>query len=153
MKEKIIIRKATMKDLDVLTELDLGYQKYENSLDKRIKVSTWKETKDVNKKFMKLGTLYFIAEENGISLGFIDINFRLQGQERTGVIHTLFVKKEARGKGIGRKLAQYVLKLFKKNKCTRIASFSHIANKNAQSFWRRNGFDLEEGFYLSRRIK
>jgi ribosomal protein S18 acetylase RimI-like enzyme len=147
------IRKATEKDLNIIAKFDQGYGLYENSLDKRLGVSKIAELKKVNKKFMRLGTLYFIAEEKGIPLGFIDINFRLQGKEHTGVIHTLFVKEDARGKGIGKILVQHVLKLFKKNKCTRIASFSHAANKNAQAFWKKNGFELEEGFHLSKRLK
>lgn len=153
MKEKIIIRKATIKDLDVLSELDLAYCKYENSLDKRIEVSPIKEIRKANEKYMKLGTQYFLAEEGKFPLGFIDINFRLQGKERTAVIHTLFVNEVARGKGVGNKLVQHVFSLFKKNKCTRVASFSHIANKNAQNFWKKNGFNLEEGYYMSRRLK
>jgi len=153
MKTNIKIRKATKKDLDILAKLDLGYCLYENSLDKRIEIPTIKELRITTEKYMKLGTVYFIAEESKIPLGYISINFCLQGREHTGVIHTLFIDEKARGRGIGNMLVQYVFDLFKKNKCTRVRSFMHIANRNAQAFWKKQGFELEEGYTASRRMK
>lgn len=153
MKTNIRVRRASKKDLDILAKLDLGYCKYENSLDKRIEIPKIKELRKANEKYMKLGTLYFIAEENKTPLGYISINFCLQGRENTGVLHTLFVDEKARGRGIGNMLVQHVFDLFKKNKCTRVRSFMHIANKNAQAFWRKHGFELEEGYTASKRMK
>ena len=92
------VRKATIKDLNEIARLSLEYGKYEHKLDKNVRAPSFQEFKKLDKHFMELGTIYFLAEEGKKIMGVLSINIRKQGKEKKGVLHTILVTKEARGK-------------------------------------------------------
>ena len=147
------IRKATKKDMNKICELMQEYGKYENSLDNHVKFDSLKNIKKQEEKHMCLGTIYILAEENGIIGGVLNINVDKRGKENIGVLHTLIVTKEARGKGIGRNLVNYAYNYFKKKGCKRVRTFIHLKNKNAFSFWKKQGFETEAGFVATRVLR
>lgn len=140
------IRKATKIDMNEISKLNHEYGKYENELDKEVHNSSLKDIKKQDLKYFKLGTIYFLIEEDKKVIGSLSINVDKRGKENVGVLHTLIITKEARGKGYGARLVNYAFDYFKKHKCIRVKTFIHFANKNAQIFWKKQGFELEHGY-------
>jgi len=147
------IRIATKKDLREISRLNYKYNKYENKLDKNIKMSKLKDIEKQDKLYFDLGTLYFVVEFKGEIRGVLGANLERRGKEKAGVLHTLIVSEKVRRKGYGQELVKFVLNYFKENGCRRVRTFIHIANKNAKSFWIKNKFELEEGYYATRMLK
>jgi len=149
----MIIRKATKKDLKSIAELLNEYTKYEHSLNKKIRVESLKELKREEKKHFSEGCIYFIAGDNRESVGCLNANIDRRGKSKIGVIHNLIITKNARGKGYGNKLIEFAFNYFKKKGCKRVKTFIHGANKNAKGFWEKQGFELEEGYSGSMKLK
>jgi N-acetylglutamate synthase-like GNAT family acetyltransferase len=148
------IRKATKKDLKEITELSYEYGQFENKLDKNIEIEKdLKKLQKIQEKWMCLGTKYILAQEKDEILGVLSFNIDKRGKEKIGILHTLIVTKEARGKGYGGELVKYALNYFKENRCTRVRTFAHFANKNAQKFWKSKGFELEHGYMGTKVMK
>lgn len=149
----MIIRKATIEDLGKIAELFGEYGHYENDLDRNVKASSINEIKKSERNYFELGTIYFIIEEKGGILGCLNVNIDKRGKEKVGVLHTLIITKEARGKGYGSKIVKYAFDYFKKKGCRRAKTFVHFANKNAQKFWKGKGFELEHGYNGVKKLK
>jgi N-acetylglutamate synthase-like GNAT family acetyltransferase len=147
------IQKATIKDLKEIAKLFLEYDKYECRLDKNMKKSSLNAVEKDEKEHFKLGTEYLIIKEEDNIIGALNINIDKRGKEKIGILHTLIITKKARGQGYGNKLVDYALNYFKKQKCRRVKTFIHIANKNALDFWKNQGFNVEEGYTASKRLK
>jgi len=147
------IRKATIKDVKELAKLSREYAKYENKLNKEIKVKSLKETEKEERNWIKLGTRYILAQEGDEILGMIVFNLGKIGKEKIGFIHIIIISEKARGKGVGKVLVKYVFNFFKKNKCRRVKSFVHIGNKKSFKFWTKHGFEPEKGFAIQKKIK
>ena len=147
------IRLATPKDLPEIAELFCEYGQYEHNLDKNVEAPKLKEEQEQNKAHMNLGTKYILLEEEGKIVGILNFNIDKRGKEKVGVLHTLIITKAARGKGYGGKLVDFAFSNFKKQGCRRVRTFIHFANKNAQGFWKKYGFNLEHGYIASRRLK
>ena len=73
-------------------------------------------------------------------LGKIFRSMYIQGHERTGYISNLYVKKEFRKKGIGKKLTQAVIDWFKTKDATALTLEVYEANKAALDFYHQLGF-------------
>jgi len=149
----MIIRKATKKDLNKIAELFLEYDKLEHKLDRNVKLFSLKETENSEREHMKLGTEYLLAEEDKEVLGVLNMNIDKRGKEKMGVLHTLIVTEQSRGKGVGKKLVKQAFDYFKKNGCRRVKTFIHKMNENAKGFWEKQGFHLEEGYHAVRMLK
>lgn len=147
------IRLATKKDLNAIAELFYEYGEYEHSLDKNVETPKLKEEMEQIKEHMKSGTKCILLEEEGKVSGVLNFDIDKRGKEKVGVLHTLIVTKNSRGKGYGKALTDYALNYFKKKGCIKVRTFIHYANKNAQEFWKKNGFRLEHGYVASRRLK
>lgn len=146
------IRKATKNDLDEIAKLSYEYGKYENSLDKNVEAPSLKKSKELDKNFMELGTLYFVVEESGKIKGVQSVNIRKQGKEKKGVLHTTIIVKDARGRGYGKALVKHAMDFFKKQGCKRLDTFVHFKNKGAKKFWEKQGFKMEYGFLATKKI-
>ena len=147
------IRKATKKDVNKIAKLSLEYAKYENKLNKKIKIKSLREIEKEEMNWFKLGTKYFIAEKEKEVLGVLSFNISTRGKEKIGILHTTIIKKNVRGKGIGTSLVNSALNYFKKHNCRRVKTFIHIKNKNAFKFWTRQGFEVEEGYAAEKKLK
>lgn len=146
------IRKATKRDLNEIAKLSCEYGKYENTLDKNVEAPSLKKSKELDEHFMKLGTIYFVVEENGKIKGVQSVNIRKQGKEKKGVLHTTIITKDARGKGYGDALVKHAINFFKKQGCKRLDTFVHFKNKGAKKFWEKQGFEMEHGFLATKKL-
>ncbi len=147
------IRKATKRDLKEIAELSYEYGKYENSLDKNVEAPALKRCRELDEYFMKLGTIYFVIEEEGKIMGVQSVNIRKQGKEKKGVLHTTIITKDARRKSYGKALVNYAIRFFKKKGCLRLDTFVHYKNKNAKKFWEKQGFEMEQGYIATKKLK
>jgi N-acetylglutamate synthase-like GNAT family acetyltransferase len=147
------IRKATKKDIKDIAKLSLEYAKYENKLNKEIKIRSLKEIEKEEKNWVKLGTKYILAKEGKETFGVLSFNIDKRGKEKIGVLHTTIIKENLRGKGVGKALVNYALNYFKKNDCRRVKTFIHIKNKKAFKFWTKQGFETEEGYNAEKKLK
>ena len=151
----MIIRKATLEDLEDLARLMREYDVYENKLNKKVQISSIKENKKLISKHIKSKSItHTVFEKDGKIVGLINWDIRSDNKAKKGVIHNLIIDKDYRGKKIGTKLVDYVIKEFKKRGCTKVGSFVRIANKGALEFWKKQGFDNNEaGYSISKRLK
>jgi len=146
MGDKIKIREATKRDFNSISKLNYEYGEYEKGLDNKIHNSSLKDIKKQDLNHFIDGTTYFLIEKNKKLIGVLSINIDKRGIDNIGVLHTLIITKEERGKGYGSKLAEFAYNYLKNNKCRRVRTFIHFANKNAQEFWKKQGFELEHGY-------
>jgi ribosomal protein S18 acetylase RimI-like enzyme len=147
------IRKATKKDLKEISKLMYEYNEYENKLNKEVELLSLEENEKEDKIFFDLGTSYFILEDSKGIHGALTANLERRGKELAGVLYTLIISKDSRGKGYGKKLVKFVINYFKEKGCRRIRTFVHTKNKNAKAFWEKQKFELEEGYFATRMLK
>ena len=79
---------------------------------------------------------YFVAEENGHTVGFADIEFRGKQAKILG----LAVLPEFRNKGMGRALIRRCISAAKRRGCSRIVMFVAEDNAAAHSLYSKFGF-------------
>ena len=90
----------------------------------------------------------FAAEEDGRMIGLI-VGKVLKNQ---GVIKLIAVEQNYRGKGIGKKLVEYLLNYFKENGARIVIARSRTGNENGISFLKNLGFGIVktiEKYYLN----
>jgi len=147
------IIKATKKDLGKIADLYHEYDKYEHNLDKSVELCSRKMVKKSEERWMNFGTKYILVKENEKIVGALNFDIDLRGKEKIGVLHTLIITKDARGKGYGTQLVKYLLDYFKQKSCSRVRTFIHLNNKDAFSFWKKLGFETSVGYVATRTLK
>lgn len=149
----IKIRKASVKDLNLLNKFHKEYDRYERSLDKRVRICSTKQNLEIFNKFLKNNTVEFIfASIDHEPVGLIEIEKR----KDLGLIHNLVVAKSARGNGIGAKLVKYAELSLKKQGCKRMRSYIRIKNTKAQEFWKKQGYFFRkraQGYRIRKTLK
>ena len=88
--------------------------------------------------------LYFVAEDKiGNCLGFISchIQYLLHHCGKVAEIQELFVKREFRGKGIGKKLIMHIEQLLKALDCISFEVTAQNKRIETHEFYKRNGFE------------
>src|SRR3989344_3714760 len=123
---KLKIRKATVKDLDIVAELFLKQLRELKKFEPSLKVGTKKDAKKAVRGSGKR-TRYFVilvAEANGEIVGFVN---------------NIYVLPEYRRKGIATKLLTSIIKKFKMRNLTMCTLDAYVKNKKAISLWKKNG--------------
>ena len=113
---------------DILTEDQIAY------------MLNWMYDPETLKKQMADGHLFFVAEENGKSIGFMGIQPNYPDHHSTK-IHKLYVLPEIQGKGIGRQLIQTSMEVAQEEGNDRLILNVNRFNK-AVSFYERIGFEI-----------
>lgn len=85
------------------------------------------------------GHHFILAEEDGIPLGFASYEFNYKGEPKTK-IHKIYILPETQGKGIGKKLLDYIVEKAKENKNT-ILSLNVNRYNSAYEFYVKIGFE------------
>jgi len=143
----MIIRKATVKDLKSLNELQIGLAKYEAKLRKTLvnpeKVRKWYE-RHYEKLIKNKNSIFFVAEEKGKIVGYIlgqiETPTHIHIYKKRGYIRDAFVLKEFRGKEVGKKLTKKLLEWFKSKGIKWIKVDAYTNNKVGIKFWEKMGF-------------
>ena len=92
-------------------------------------------------------------DEKGKVVAFVDWSVGMIRGVKRGTLHNINVTKDARGKGYGTILVDYLFSYFKKRGCKEVYSFVRGKNVGAQKFWRKKGFDLSEnGYHMNKKL-
>ncbi|SMD44515.1 L-amino acid N-acyltransferase YncA [Aquiflexum balticum DSM 16537] len=99
--------------------------------------------------------IFLLAEETGKYLGFASYETNHEGTDKTK-IHKIYILPEAQGKGIGKKLIQFVEKAALENGNKMMFLNVNKFNQGAIDFYRRIGFyeafkeviDIGNGFIM-----
>ena len=148
MKNKIIIRKANIKDLESILKLNSilfknEYQKFDNTMDLK-----WTYSKEGKKYFkdniVKKNGFVDVAEYNNKIIGYLvgNLSERLSHRKaaKYAELENMIIEKKFRGKGIGRKLTKDFISWCKKNKVNYISVTASAKNKDAISLYKKSGF-------------
>lgn len=147
MKEKIEIKSATKKDLDILCDLQYSLVDYHHKIDKKNK--TGRQAGDSFRKMIikkirsKKSKIIIVWNEKnpvGYCYGSIEKPIVLNFKE-VGHISDLFIKEKFRSMGIGRMVLDYYFDWFKKNNIKLVQLSVHKQNSGAYDLYRKLGFE------------
>ncbi|MCD6225943.1 GNAT family N-acetyltransferase [bacterium] len=131
----MIIRNATRRDKKEISELYYELHPIEE-----------KENKEkgllVPIEISRIKPLFLVAEEDKKVVEFIWAHFIQYGFFKYGSIDELFVKKEFRGKGIGKRLVEEAVRKLQKMNAKIILVGTEKENKEAINLYQKVGFEL-----------
>ena len=144
--ENIIIRRATINDVNYIQNLNnelfkLEKEKYDTTL-----VLNWPLTQEGKEYFEELINNQYVivvAIENNI-IGYLagSINKKCSYEAiQYGEINNMFIKEEYRRYGIGRKLINSFKDYCRSNNINNLKVVATSKNRNAIDFYKKNGFD------------
>ena len=95
-----------------------------------------------------------LAAENGETLGLISYSIRpnLYHAADSCLIEELIVRRQARGRGVGRALIEELERLAGARRCAEISVSTLPTNEGAIRFYRRLGF-TDEALYLEKHLE
>ena len=142
----MIIRKATIKDFEKLKDIKLESKKDEMKYSDSLKDLS--KTIDIYFEYFKAelkkkNSSVFIAEDQkpvGIIIATYFKPLRISKFARKGYVSNLYIRKNHRNKGIGKKLLNISLKWLKENNVKYISLEIHLENEKALKFYRDLGF-------------
>lgn len=142
----VVIKVLTSKDIDVLCEFEKEARKTEPDiwLDEFKEDEYREKLESININKLE-NTKIVIAEQNGVIIGRCDIMISLSlfDFEKSGYIDWVYVLKDQRGKGIGKKLFRGAEEYFKSQGVKRYYLFT-AENKQAQEFYHRQDFKFSK---------
>ena len=143
----IKIKKATSQDINGIIEMIKQICDYECKLDEYYK--PFSEYKDLEKEVVKSlkdkNTIVFLAKLDkkiiGYCEGYIEKapNYALT-PNKIGYINTMIIDDKHRGKGVGKKILNEMLKWFKGKKIKNIELEVSARNDVGIDFWKNNNF-------------
>lgn len=141
--------RATLDDLSELAELFNLYRIFNHQASN---VGAAREF--LNERLSKKESVVFLAMEEGKGLGFAQLYpaFSSVSLKRTWILNDLYVKKEARGKGIGESLLQEVIRFAKETGTKGVLLETAEDNLIAQNLYEKLGFIREENRFYFRTV-
>jgi len=146
--DNLTIRKAASSDVERIVELRLLLQEHvekSNPLIWRITEEGMKLLKQkVEGDLADSNIQVLLAEADGEIIGYVqgEVTCRSDYLPRTvGHVSLVYVVKQFRRKGVGRRLVKELCKFFNSNKVENLTVRYIIGNKEAERFWRRLGFE------------
>ena len=138
--EDLIIRKATIEDLNDITNLNnklfkLEKENYDDTL-----VENWPLSEDGNEYFQYV----IVATINNKVIGYLAGSINEKGsyeEVQYGEINNMFIDEKYRKYGIGKKLINEFKDYCKDNKIYNIKVEASYKNKGAIEFYHKNGFN------------
>ncbi|MGX6444964.1 N-acetyltransferase family protein [Neobacillus sp. K501] len=140
----MLIQKATMNDLEALTELfDLYRQFYEQETD----LDGAREF--LKARFEKEESVIFIAIDQEVPIGFVQLypSFSSVSMKRIWVLNDLYVKKSARKNGAGEQLIQKAIQFAEGSGAKGVLLETGKENVTAQRLYEKIGFHKETNFF------
>lgn len=88
---------------------------------------------------------YMVAEENKKLVGLLGLNidYQLHHPKKVATVEELIITEDCRGKGVGKKLIEEVIKNARENDCDVIELTSNFARERAHNFYMKNGFSKD----------
>jgi ribosomal protein S18 acetylase RimI-like enzyme len=146
--DNLTIRSAALSDAEKIVELRLLSQENAEKSNPLI----WRITEE-GKRLLKQkvendladsNIRVLLAEADGEIIGYVqgEVTSRSDHMPRTvGQVSLMYVVKQFRRKGVGRRLVKELCKFFNSNKAEDLTVRYIIGNKEAEGFWRKLGFE------------
>jgi ribosomal protein S18 acetylase RimI-like enzyme len=146
--DNLTTRRAATSDVKRIVELRLLSQEHAEKSNPLI----WRITEE-GKKLLKQkvendlansNVQVLLAEADGEVIGYVqgEVTRRSDHMPRTvGQVSLMYVVKQFRRKGVGRRLVKELCKFFNSNKAEDLTVRYIIGNKEAEGFWRKLGFE------------
>ena len=146
--DNLTIRRAASSDVERIVELRLLLQEHaekSNHLIWRITEEGKKLLKQtVENELVNSNIEVLLAEADDKTIGFVqgEVTCRSDHMPRiVGQISLMYVVKQFRRKGVGKRLMKELCKFFSSNKAEDLTVRYIIGNKEAEGFWRKLGFE------------
>jgi ribosomal protein S18 acetylase RimI-like enzyme len=146
--DNLTTRRAATSDVKRIVELRLLSQEHAEKSNPLI----WRITEE-GKKLLKQkvendlansSVQVLLAEADGEVIGYVqgEVTRRSDHMPRTvGQVSLMYVVKQYRRKGVGKRLVKELCKFFNSNKAEDLTVRYIIGNKEAEGFWRKLGFE------------
>ena len=143
---EVVVARAMAEDVAAVAEMfDLYRQFYEQAPDPD------KCRAFIEKRITRSESIVFIARDgdDGSGLGFTQLypTFCSVDASRIIVLYDLFVRPEARNRGVGRRLMEQARIHATAAGASRLQLETHHTNKNAQHLYESLGYKRDEEFY------
>jgi ribosomal protein S18 acetylase RimI-like enzyme len=142
----IIIRKASIKDLEGILVLSQKLFEYETRFNREFNQEwTYSES---GKEYFKIRiegdkSIALVAEESGEIVGYAISymqNFAFRKKNPLAELENMFVEEGFRGKGVGTMLVEEIKKQLKKRNVLRLKVEAFYPNTQAINFYKKLGF-------------
>jgi ribosomal protein S18 acetylase RimI-like enzyme len=140
----VSIRKATINELDSLTELFDSYRVfYKQDSDTEAAKSFLKE------RLLNEDSVVFIAYDESNPIGFVQLypTFSSVSMKRSWVLNDLYVNASARKKGFGEKLIQKAIEFAEETGAKGLSLETGQDNVTAQRLYEKIGFKKESNYF------
>jgi ribosomal protein S18 acetylase RimI-like enzyme len=146
---RVAIRNAGEKDIDslfnlVLENLEYHRQKFKLPL-KSLKKLKSIELKDLKQDIKDKNTMILLCESNSKLIGYIHLSIEGKSKylniNKRGTIEDLYISKEYRKQGLGKRLVKEAINLFNKKNVNIIEVFVNADNKKALEFYKKFKFN------------
>ena len=143
MFKDITIRNATVNDIDLIRELTFKVwpQTYSSSISKE-QIDYMLEMMYSKKSLadqIAEGSKFIIVQDNNKPVGFASYK---QVESAIYKLDKIYILKTQQGKGTGKFVIEYILQQIKKTGATSLQLQVNRHNKNAKSFYKKNGFSV-----------
>ncbi|MEH7504445.1 GNAT family N-acetyltransferase [Neobacillus drentensis] len=140
----MIIQKATLKELDSLTEL---FDLYRVFYEQRPNLEGAREF--LKARIMNDESVVFLAFDGNNPVGFVQLypSFSSVSMMRSWVLNDLYVKEQFRGKGAGEKLIHKAIQFAKETGAKGVMLETDKENLNAQRLYEKIGFERESNYF------
>lgn len=143
----IVIRKATINDLEIIQKLNNGLFEYEAELELDNYIKDWALGEDSKEYFSGLinNEFVIVAEVDNKIVGYLagslyrDATFSYY-EGLTAEVDNMFILAEYRKFGIGSKLMNSYIEWCKQNDAKRVFVTASIGNDNTIEFYKKIGF-------------
>jgi len=143
----MLIRKAKLKDLDVLSKMSLSLLKYHQKFDKYFSPSknADKFLKSFQKKCIYSKNYYLIVsildgKINGYALAGLSSRPPIFKDRKVGFIYDVYVEEKFRKRGIGKELLEEMFNWLKSNKIKNVELSVHAMNALGNKVWIKENF-------------
>lgn len=141
----LIVRQAGLADLDTLVALFDGYRQFYG------RASDPTAARDfLRARFDHGESVLFVAHEGDTALGFTQLypSFSSVSLARVFVLNDLFVREQARRKGVASKLMSAAVDYAKSLGAVRLMLSTATDNEAAQALYRSAGWKRDEQFFV-----
>ncbi len=142
----VVIRKASLEDLNTIQELNNYLFKLEKDNYDSTLIKDWPLSKKGKEYFSDLIENHYVIVaivDNSI-VGYLAGSIEEKGsyeEIQYGEINNMFLKEESRGLGIGKSLINYFKDYCREKNISNIKVVASFKNKNAIEFYHKNGFE------------
>jgi ribosomal protein S18 acetylase RimI-like enzyme len=106
-------------------------------------------TKFIQSRFHNNDSTIFVAKDNGLSIGFIQLypSFSSVSMKKIWILNDLFVEEKSRHKGAAKLLMNTATDFARRSGVIRIVLSTQITNTPAQDLYVSLGYQKDENFY------